>query len=260
MRSSSSDALKVRLRAAGIHLCMSMLVAAIGASIVFLVWYPPPFADIAGGLFLFGLLTSIDVIIGPMLTAVVFNPRKPRGELARDVSVIAVLQLAALAYGLHAIFEARPVLLSFEVDRFRVVAAAEVQVDELSAAPPGLQDISLTGPRLIAAVKPTTADDLMRSIDLGLQGIDLSMIPKYWRPYEDQKAAVLKAARPVSALLARYPAASSELSAIAAKAGRKSDELRFLPVTSRRASWTIVLDPTTAAPLGYLPIDGFVPA
>jgi len=62
----------------------------------------------------------VDVILGPLITLTVFNRSKPRSELVRDLTVVGLIQLAALGYGLWTVFVARPVHLVFEYDRFRV--------------------------------------------------------------------------------------------------------------------------------------------
>ena len=91
---------KSRLVAAGVHLGVSLVVAALAALLVFKVWYPYPYNEISGGRELFFLIVSVDVVLGPLLTFAVFNTAKRRRELALDISVIAVLQAAALALSL----------------------------------------------------------------------------------------------------------------------------------------------------------------
>ena len=120
-----------RVRAAGVHLLLSGMVAAICAALVFLLWYPGPYRKLSGGGSLFLLVTTVDVIIGPLLTFAVFNPGKGCRYLRRDLAVIACLQFAALGYGLHAVYQVRPVALVFEKDRCRVVSAANVYEPEL---------------------------------------------------------------------------------------------------------------------------------
>jgi hypothetical protein len=106
-----------RFSAATIHLGLSLLVAALAALLVFLVWYPYPYREISGGRDLFLLLVAVDVIMGPLLTLTIFNLKKPKGELRRDLAVIGLLQLAALGYGLCTMAVARPVHLVFEIPR-----------------------------------------------------------------------------------------------------------------------------------------------
>lgn len=249
-------ALARRLRFAGIHLASSAVVAAIASWVVFRLWYPPPLATIAGGASLFMILVSVDVVLGPLLTGVAASPGKPRAELVRDLAVIVLIQAAAFGYGLYTMALARPVAIAFEVDRLRVVSAADIDPAMLAEAPPRWRDLPWTGPQLVAAVKPTGAEASMRAIELGLAGIDLSMIPANWREWNEHRDAVWAKARPVDVLVKEYPETADPLDAFAAKAGTTRDALRFLPLLSRRASWVTVFAPG-AVVAGHLPVDGF---
>lgn len=246
-----------RLKAAGIHLLASGLVAALAAALVFLVWYPPPYATLAGGIGLFLLIVGVDVILGPALTAVVASPGKSLSELTRDLAVIVIVQLAAFGYGLYTMALARPVLLAFEVDRLRVVTAADIEPAMLADAPPALQQLSWTGPRLVAAVKPTDPAEQMRSVELGLAGVDLAMQPRQWREYAAHADEAWRVARPVSVLLAKHPQLGAEVAEVARSAGQPPQDLRFLPLMSRRASWVALVAAPGARVVGHLPVDGF---
>lgn len=120
------------LAATAIHLLLSAAVALVCAVVVFALWYPPPFDELAKGRQLFLLVVAVDVVCGPLLTLIVFNPRKPRAELRRDLSVVVALQLAALTYGLVNVANARPIWLAFEGDRFRVVSVPDVNRRQLA--------------------------------------------------------------------------------------------------------------------------------
>lgn len=246
-----------RLNACAWHLLASLLLALAASALVFGIWYPSPYAQVAGGTALFFILISVDVVMGPALTAVAANPAKPWAEFRRDLAVIVVLQLAALGYGLYSMALARPVHLVFEIDRFRVVVAADIEPAGLAGAPPALRQLPWFGPGLIAAVKPTDPAELMKSAELGLAGIDLSMVPRNWRDYASQAPAAWARARPASALLARHPALAPELQAIASRAGQPVEALRFLPLVSRHATWATVLAEPGARLVGHLPVDGF---
>ncbi len=100
-----------------VHAAASLAVAITVSVVIFVLWFPGALATVAGGLTLFLILTSVDVISGPLLTAVVANPTKPSRAFRRDVLVIAIVQLAALAYGVYVMSLARPVVMVFEVDR-----------------------------------------------------------------------------------------------------------------------------------------------
>jgi hypothetical protein len=246
-----------RLRMATAHFGASALVGAIASLLIFKIWYPAPFASISGALSLFALLVSVDVVLGPALTAVVASPGKPQRVFVRDLTVIVCLQLAAFAYGIHAIALARPVAVVFEVDLIRVVSAAEIEPGSEAKAPPPLHKLSWSGPVLMAAALPPEGEEMMKAIDLGLAGIHLAMQPVYWREYRAQTGRAWKAARPVAKLLSRYPASAAEVQGVAAAAGVALDSLRFLPLTSRHADWVALLATPDARVVGYLALDGF---
>ena len=62
-----------RWKASGIHLLLS--VAIVGAVLLCMlgVWYPRPLFEAAGGNHLIFILASVDVTIGPLLTAIVWD-------------------------------------------------------------------------------------------------------------------------------------------------------------------------------------------
>ena len=62
------------LKAALVHLSGSLLVAVMAASLVFGLWYPYPYRELSGGRDLFFLVVAVDVVCGPLLTLVLFNP------------------------------------------------------------------------------------------------------------------------------------------------------------------------------------------
>lgn len=249
-------AMSLRLRATGIHLAGSTAVAAIAWWLVFRLWYPAPLDALAGGTTLFMLLVAVDVVIGPALTAVVASGKKPRLELARDLAVILTLQLSAFGYGLYTMALARPVAIAFEVDLFRVVSAIDVDLATLPAAPARLRSLSWSGPKTIAAVKPTDAAEQLRTIELGLAGIALATLPSHWREYAPHSAAAWAAAMPVDLLLKQRPGVAAAVVRIAAQAGVNPVELRTLPLLARRAEWVVLVAAPDARIVGYLPVNG----
>ena len=251
----SLSSLLARAFPAGIHLIISACIALVAAAFIFTIWYPSPYSTIAGGLSLFVLLVSVDVVAGPALTFVAASPAKPRRELRRDLAVIVAIQILAFAYGVYTIFMARPVYIVFEIDRFRVVTAVDIDISQLASAPPSMRSLPWSGPRLIAAVKPTNADEFLRATELGLGGVDLSMIPNSWREYSAQADAAWKSAKPVSSFLAMNPQSSKAFLKLATNAGQLPEALRILPLVSRHAEWVVVLAPPHGRVIGYLPFS-----
>ena len=246
-----------RLKAAGIHLGISVLIAGIMAALVFGLWYPWPYRSAAGGQALFLLVMAVDLVLGPTLTFVVFNRSKTKAHLVRDLAVIATLQLSGLGYGLYTVYLARPVAIVFEVDRFRVVSYADVQIKELPQALPALRTLSITGPKILGARKPRTSEERLKALDMALQGADISVRPSFWQPYSDSAKDALERARPLSVLFKQYPKHIQEINDAVLKTGRGADKLKFLPLSARNTNWSVLIDAGTGMIVGFVPYDGF---
>lgn len=251
-----SVTLRRRAFAAGVHLLISLAVAALTALLVLWLWYPSPYDVLAGGRGLFWLVVSVDVVMGPLLTFVVFNERKPRKELVRDLALIGLMQLGALIYGLHTVYVVRPVALVFEVDSFRVVTASDVRLEELPQARSEYRELPVAERWVLGTRASATSDERVRAIDLALQGYDIAQRPTYWQPYEASRAAILERARPAALLIKQYPQAESEIRALLAGLGLDVDGARFLPVNARMQGWSALLR-RNGDIAGFAPYDGY---
>ena len=246
-----------RLTASAVHLGASLLIAAFAGALVFGVWYPYPYREISGGRELFLLVVSVDVILGPLITLAVFNRAKPRRELTRDLAVVVLLQLGALAYGLWTVSMARPVHMVFEIDRFRVVHAVEVPPELLDKAPAGIEALPLLGPTLLAVRPFKSSQESMDATMAAIQGVPLGARPDLWESYVQAVPDVVKAAKPVSQLKRRFPTQAADIDSVLASAGRRAESVVYLPLVGRKAFWTVFLDPTTAQIVATMPLDSF---
>ena len=241
------------------HLLLSLGVAMASAAVVFGLWYPAPYRQMLDVGHIYLLVLAVDVVCGPLLTLVAFNPAKSRGELWRDLGVIGLLQVASLAYGLHSVALARPVHLAFEGDRFRVVTVADLDLATLPEAPPALQSLSWTGPRLLG-VRLARNDDpeFLRSIQQSMQGLHPAFRPGRWVDYAQQLDDVRIALRPLSALRQRHPDQAARLDAAIRATGLPEDRLGYLPlIAGRHDDWVVIVDRPEAQPRAWLPLDGW---
>lgn len=260
MSPSISRPLYSRLSAAGIHLMISLVVAAAAAGLVFGIWYPYPYREISGGRDLFFIVITVDVILGPLLTLTVFNRSKPVRELRRDLSIIGLLQLAALVYGLWTVSVARPVHLVFEMDRFRVVHAIEVPDGELNQAPPNLQQLPWTGPTLLSMRAFRNDKEKIDMTLLALGGAPLGARPRLWQGYEKAGPQIMAAAKPLANLKTRFPAQAGLIDAALKSVpgvGESTAALGYLPIAGRDKYWTALLDLNTTEVIAFVPIDSF---
>jgi hypothetical protein len=247
-------------RAGLLHLIVSLFVAALVAALVFGLWFPHPYRELAGGMELFLIVIAVDVVCGPLLTAVLFNPAKPKRELFTDLSLVVLIQLAALAYGMYAVVQSRPIYAVFEVDRFRVVTVADIDsVDWVKAKSPWNVPTWL-GPQLITVRSVANNEEKLASIDLAMAGKDVSSRPEFWKAWDaETPGLVLKRARKLADLREELSEPKQAfLDAAIARSGLPPERLRSLPMTSfKNTDWVALIDSQTAKPVAYAPVDGF---
>lgn len=212
---------------------------------------------------MFILVVAVDIVCGPLLTLVLLNPKKSRKELILDVALVASVQLAALAYGLHSIAIARPVAIAFEVDRFRVVAAADLMAQPTSGevksdgTTQNQLRVGWFGPIWVGTRLPKDSDERFKSLDLSLQGYEPSSRLDWWQAYELSLPDVLSRAKPLASLNTSAPGLSSRLEQAVKSTGLPPEQLKFLPLLShKQTDWIVLLDPK-GKPISFAQVDGF---
>jgi hypothetical protein len=245
-----------KFRAFSIHFAATLVVAAAAAALIFLVWYPPPFGTMVGGLKLFTLITGIDLALGPLVSLVIYDSRKSRRALVFDYTVVAVVQAAALAYGIYSVSQARPAYVAFVKDRLEVIAAGEIaEQDWREAKGSTYASAPKYGPELVAThVKPADSND---ALDGGLQGRDVGVRPKFYVEYDSKLDAIKRQLKPLSSLEQHHPESAPLVAESLRELGRPADDLGWLPVRHSRGFWTALVDRRSGYPVKYLPIDPY---
>lgn len=250
-----------RLRAAGfaafIHLSGSLLVAALAGILVFAFWYPVPYRELAGGRELFVLIVLVDIVLGPLLTLVLFTPSKMPKELWRDLTIVVIVQFCALGYGVWTVWQARPLFLVAEVDRFKVVSRPAIEQLLIDSLPPELQPRSFSGPITTAIRDPEDVNERNAVLFESIQGgRDYGERPNFYIPYEGAAALKsLKRARPLEPFLQKYALQRKNALELANKAGLRLESVVYLPVIARQ-EWIALLDERGIV-IGFLKGDGF---
>lgn len=170
-----------RFKAFSLHLAVSAVIALLTLLLVFQLWYPAPLHEAVGVTRIYLLLLLVDVLLGPLLTLVVYKVGKK--TLVFDLAVIVLLQLAALGYGLWAVAEGRPAWLVFNADRFDLVRALDIDVRQLSNARPEYQIAPWFGPRWTGAANPEDVEQRNTVIfESVMGGSDIAQRPNLYRP------------------------------------------------------------------------------
>src|SRR5690349_13406477 len=240
----------------GIHFSITAVLGAIAAALIFVVWFPHPFATMIGGTELFVLVVGCDLVLGPLLSLVVYDPRKSRRALTVDYSVIGTVQLATLVYGVYVVAGTRPVEVAFSRDRLEVVTAREINDAELAAARlPEYARLSLSGPRFVSIQVPKA--DQQDALFQSLAGNEEHQRPKFYAPYDAALEQIRKRAKPISVLEKKFPDYTAALDAAVRDSGMAPDVARWLPVHHRNGFWTAIVDPSSGRPMGYAAVDPY---
>jgi hypothetical protein len=241
-----------RWQASGIHLSISAAIAAVALFLTLKVWYPPPLFTAEGGSDLLFILVAVDVIIGPLITLVIFKSGKP--GLRFDLTVIALLQAGALIYGCHVMFVARPVYIALVDTQFETVRANDLDPANLAQAPSAFRSVPVTGPVFVAVELPKDMKVLNELISRATQGGDfVQHLPQYYVPYADYKAEALSKSRPLELLREDDKNMANRIDKEIADTGRKISELNFLPLQTRRGWGAVLVDGKTGDIVKILP-------
>lgn len=205
-----------------VHIITSVIIAFLLTLLVFFIWYPSPFATAVGVTHIFLMLLVIDVILGPLLGLLVYKEGKK--TLKFDLSVIILIQISALCYGVFSIEQGRPAWLVYNVDRFELVRKNELINTNIQQARPQFQQPSWFKPQYVAtefAKDIQQRNDEMFAEVLG--GISIAQRPERYVELTQAKTQIQQRALPLVELqqynpktdvektLAEYPKADAWL-------------------------------------------------
>ncbi|WP_180039391.1 TfpX/TfpZ family type IV pilin accessory protein [Acinetobacter sp. YH12218] len=159
------------------HLFISILVVLMVMGLVFFVWYPSPLASAVGVTHIFLMMLAIDVIVGPVLGWLVYKEGKK--TLKFDLSVIILIQIAALCFGIFSIEQGRPAWLVYNVDRFELVRKNEIIKERLEQVKSQFKQPSWLQPQYVAV--EFAQDKLQRENEMFaevLGGISIAQRPE----------------------------------------------------------------------------------
>ena len=158
-----------RYQAFAVHMVISLVIFFILLVCITQYWYPGILFDTGNGWKAIGMIVGIDLVLGPLLTLIVFNHNK--SSLKFDLAIIALVQTAALAYGTWTIHQTRPVALAFINTSFMTIFANS--------------DIS-TG--IVERTDQLNSIELYYSFD---ESISNDLTPGYFKPYSEHALDVI---------------------------------------------------------------------
>ena len=237
-----------RIHAATIHFVICATVAGGLLALFWLVWYPAPLFRAVGGIDIFLMLLGIDVILGPLLTFVVFKAGKK--TLKFDLAVIATVQAVALTYGVYTLLAARPVYVAALGDGFKLVRANEVEPQELGIAQTTLP---MWGPKWVGIKKSEDPSENERVLLTGAVGGGYAHFPQFFVPLKSMREVMLSKAKPISDLRRNNSERDPEITAWLSAHGYDDRSAVFQPLRAARERMAVILDAKTANVIGIAP-------
>lgn len=231
--------LKHKLRALLIHLGISAAVLLSFLYLIWFHWYPEPlfFTEGAGqGL---RIMWLVDLVLGPSLTFLVFNPSKTRRALLVDFTCIGLIQAAALVYGIYNVHSVRPWAVSYYDGAFYAVSR---QAFEDQVVPDGAWDALGDGaPYHVYAREPANEQEAAGVAAFSLlAGVGPEGLLFLYEPLERHLEAVRGAALDIDKLAAADTALRNDLERLRQRHAGQS--LRFLPLHGFQASVIVAVD------------------
>lgn len=254
---SISDRLNESLRPAALHLFLGLLAACVLATLLFFVWYPSPYDQFSGGRDLFVLLMGVDVICGPLLTLLLYTRSKPKKLLVLDLTLVLSIQVAALIYGLHVAWQARPVYLVAEYDRLKAITNADMTEQDRNNIRPELRSGFWDRPKIVGIRKPKSIAEKNKVMFESAQGgRDYGERPDFYIPYESASAKIsIERSRRLTDFIKLHPESQPWAEKFAARQNMRIEQIKYLPIMARE-DWIAVLDGNGYV-VEFLKGDGF---
>lgn len=176
-----------RLNAFAIHLAISLLIFFILLYFILVQWYPEPLFTTDGGWRVIRIIAGVDLILGPLLTLIVFKAGKP--GLKFDLSMIALFQALALSWGIWTTYNERPAAVIYTLEFFTPVPAYQLAEQGINASK--LKQFGDKWPILIYSDIPQ--DKISEAISQSVAAKKpLYLMTEYYSKFSQQQAAVLK--------------------------------------------------------------------
>lgn len=172
---------KTRYSAFSYHLFLSLIFFLAIFSIMYFFWFPGALFYAAGGVEGIKIIAAVDMILGPVITLIVYNTKKTHRELIRDLSIILAIQLSCLSYGVYVIHKSRPVSAVLVFDTFYTQKKQDY-IDQALPAEYIDQFHSFIGTKLFYVETAENKEDfLMKHVEALLGGTPLEKDTKLYK-------------------------------------------------------------------------------
>ncbi len=119
-----------KIKASFTHFLLSALFITMFFLFVYFIWYQQVYFKISGVIEPLKLLLIVDVILGPLLTFMIY--KKGKKNLKFDLMIIILFQILAFIYGAYSIYLGKPSLVIHRTGYLEVISENSINYTELS--------------------------------------------------------------------------------------------------------------------------------
>lgn len=226
-----------RLKAFSIHFAISFVIFLILLYFILVQWYPQPLFSTDGGWRVIRIIVGVDLVLGPLLTLIVFKSGKP--GLKFDLAMIGLVQALALSWGVWTSYNERPAAVIYTLDFFTPVPYYQLKEHGMTAKE--LMQFGDSWPIIIYSDVPKDklSEVLARSLR---EGKPLYLFTEYYKQFDKEQAPILKAN---SMNLEKYVEDKPELKKLyqhSLLTGTAKTNISYLAMHSREKWVTVVFD------------------
>jgi hypothetical protein len=225
-----------RHTAAALHFALSCMIFSILIALLLLLWYPSPWFSASGGWQGLKLVAAVDLVLGPLLTFIVYSVQKSRAELMTDLAIIVMIQVGALLWGIMAIYQQRPVAAVFWGGSFYTVPAAAItaQGEDLRQLQGFKRTDTGRGPVYVYAQGPQSAEEHEHMLlELTAVRVPPHEQPHRYRPLEHHFAELRQAGVDIDEIISNNPRMRERLRKILETSSTRLEDNFYVALVSR---------------------------
>jgi len=251
-KSDIKTLIQQKLKASAIHLIISAFLLTLILLYTFLIWYPSPYAEISGIQKIIAVLIGVDLVLGPLLTFIVYKKNKPRLKL--DLTLIATVQISALIYGVHSIYQGHPAFVVFAIDRFELIAAKDINPSQARHQEFRISKLWL--PKLAFVVPPSDRKEHNRLLfEVLFQGKPgMQWRPQYYEPMDNHLQEIIEKNWSPNAIF-NSEEKKRKLLEFLRRYDQKEANLAFYPLTGKQKDVVIALERNTGNIIGTIDVN-----
>lgn len=229
-----------RYQAFGLHFLGSAAVITCIFCFIKFVWYPHQLFEVANGLELLKILILVDLVLGPLIMLVIFNPKKK--SLKFDVTTVLICQLLFLGYGVWSLYTVRPVYLAFVEKQFVLVKANEIEDSDIAKVTvEKFKQLPQLGPQFVGTQLPDSQQKREEILFAGLGNMGIENLPQYYVDYAHIKGQVLAASKELSQQNLD-DTSKIQLESIRQDFEKQGKKVLFCPLKTRSNKLFVVID------------------